>query len=50
VIARPPAGELARREGLTGIKSALAELISRMPGRMTPGVDKAPPVQEDTVA
>jgi ribonuclease P protein component len=31
VIARPPAGELAQREGLNGIRSALAELVSRMP-------------------
>jgi ribonuclease P protein component len=36
VIARPPAGELARREGLKGIRAALAELISRMPNRMGP--------------
>jgi ribonuclease P protein component len=32
VIARPAAGELAEREGLHGIRSALADLISRMPG------------------
>lgn len=29
VVARPEAGELARREGLTGIDGALAELIGR---------------------
>ena len=31
VIARPAAGDLAQREGLHGIRSALAELISRLP-------------------
>ena len=30
VIARPAAGELAEREGLHGIRSALAELINRV--------------------
>ncbi len=30
VIARPAAGELAEREGLHGIRSALADLISRV--------------------
>lgn len=50
VIARPPAGELAQREGLNGIRSALAELISRMPDRVMPGVGEAPPVQAGTVA
>lgn len=29
VVARPDAGELARREGLAGIDGALAELIAR---------------------
>jgi ribonuclease P protein component len=32
VIARPEAGALAEREGLAGIRCALAELIARMPG------------------
>ena len=32
VIARPGARELARREGLTGVRSALAELIDKVPG------------------
>jgi len=34
VIARPGAGQLAEREGLTGVRSALGELI----GRLAPGV------------
>jgi ribonuclease P protein component len=29
VVARPPAGELAEREGLAGIDAALAELIAK---------------------
>jgi ribonuclease P protein component len=29
VVARPEAGELARREGLAGIDDALAELLAR---------------------
>ena len=29
VVARPPAGELAEREGLSGVESALAELIDK---------------------
>ncbi len=29
VVARPPAGELAEREGLAGIEGALAELIAK---------------------
>ena len=32
VIARPAAGDLAQREGLSGMRLALAELISRVPG------------------
>lgn len=36
VIARPGARELARREGLSGIRTALGELISRAQGVMTP--------------
>ncbi|MGO9899204.1 MAG: ribonuclease P protein component [Solirubrobacteraceae bacterium] len=32
VIARPGAGPLAEREGLHGIRSALAELLARAPG------------------
>ena len=32
VIARPAAGELAEREGLHGIRTALSELISRVRG------------------
>jgi ribonuclease P protein component len=33
VIARPGAGELAQREGLVGIRAALAELIARLPNQ-----------------
>jgi ribonuclease P protein component len=29
IVARPPAGELAEREGLTGVDAALAELIAK---------------------
>ncbi len=29
VVARPPAGELAEREGLAGVDASLAELIAR---------------------
>jgi ribonuclease P protein component len=29
VVARPPAGELAQREGLTGVESSLTELIGK---------------------
>jgi ribonuclease P protein component len=29
VVARPPAGELAEREGLAGVDAALAELIAK---------------------
>jgi ribonuclease P protein component len=50
VIARPPAGELAQREGLNGIRSALAELISRMPTEMRSDAAGGSPVQEDTAA
>ncbi len=32
VIARPGARELAEREGMNGIRSALGELISKVPG------------------
>ena len=32
VIARPGAGELAEREGMGGIKSALGTLIEKVPG------------------
>jgi ribonuclease P protein component len=39
VIARPPARELAQREGLSGIRAALAELIARAQG--TPGPSEA---------
>lgn len=47
VIARPPAGELAEREGLHGIRSALAELISRMPDQMRLDMAEAAPARED---
>ena len=32
VVARPDAGELAEREGLAGVRRALAELIDRVEG------------------
>ena len=34
VVARPPARELAEREGLAGIQAALAELITKVPGAL----------------
>jgi ribonuclease P protein component len=40
VIARPAAGDLAQREGLHGVRSALAELISRL------GDDRKAPAQQ----
>jgi ribonuclease P protein component len=38
VVARPPAGELAEREGLAGIDAALAELIAK--AGLRPGAAK----------
>jgi ribonuclease P protein component len=35
VVARQGARELAEREGLTGIRTALAELIAKVPGATT---------------
>lgn len=32
VVARPPARELAEREGLTGVRDALAELVTKSAG------------------
>jgi ribonuclease P protein component len=32
VVARPPAKELAEREGLEGIRTALAELVTKSAG------------------
>lgn len=32
VVARPPAGELAEREGLAGVQTALSELIGKAAG------------------
>lgn len=37
IVARPPARELAEREGLTGVRSALAELV----GKVAPPAPKA---------
>ena len=43
VVARPPAGELAEREGLVGLRTSLDELIAKA------GLKAAPPsVDEDT--
>jgi ribonuclease P protein component len=36
VVARPPAGELAEREGLAGVDEALTELIARAGLRRAP--------------
>jgi ribonuclease P protein component len=44
VVARPPAGELADREGLAGVDAALAELIGKA-GLRGPA---SPPVEETT--
>lgn len=43
VVARPPVGELAEREGLSGVDAALAELIEKAGLRMPPA---SPPVGE----
>ena len=32
IVARPPAGELAEREGLEGVRGALAELVGKVSG------------------
>jgi ribonuclease P protein component len=40
VVARPPAGELAEREGLAGVDAALSELIAR--AGLSAGADGAP--------
>ncbi len=37
VVARPPAGELAEREGLAGVEGALTELIVKAGLRAAPG-------------
>ncbi len=39
VVARPEARELAEREGLEGVRGALAELIGRVSGAPAPGDD-----------
>jgi ribonuclease P protein component len=43
VIARQGSRELAQREGLPGIRRALAELIEKVPGATTAGPDAAQP-------
>jgi ribonuclease P protein component len=47
VVARPPAGELAEREGLAGLDASLAELIAKAGLRggpsQSPPPDPAPP-------
>ncbi len=39
VVARPPARELAEREGLAGVRGALAELVAKV----APGAPPVPP-------
>ncbi|MCW3012248.1 MAG: rnpA [Solirubrobacterales bacterium] len=36
VVARPPALELAERDGLAGMQGALAELVTKVPGASAP--------------
>jgi len=42
VVARPPAGELAQREGLAGLDASLAELIAKAGLRGGPSQSPAP--------
>lgn len=42
VIARQGAKDLAERDGLAGIQSALGELVSKVPGATVPENDSAP--------
>jgi ribonuclease P protein component len=46
VVARPPAGELAEREGLAGMESALGELIGKA-GLRVSSRETAPVTQEE---
>jgi ribonuclease P protein component len=49
VVARPPAGELAAREGLAGLESSLAELIGKAGLWASPAEpDEAPRPVDDT--
>jgi ribonuclease P protein component len=41
VVARPGAGALAERDGLTGIRCALAELVDRVDGVVAPSPERA---------
>lgn len=41
VVARPGSGDLAEREGLSGVRAALSELIGRVPG-VSPAARPAP--------
>ncbi len=43
VVARPPAGELAEREGLAGVDASLAELITRAGLRASAPAAETPP-------
>jgi ribonuclease P protein component len=45
VVARRGARELAEREGLAGIQSALSELLSKVPGVVTGAVSPEPTVE-----
>jgi ribonuclease P protein component len=42
VVARPPAGDLAEREGLAGVDAALAELIAKAGLRAASAAEPAP--------
>ena len=46
VVARPPAGELAERDGLAGMQSALGELIGKA-GLRVSAREAAPATQEE---
>ena len=46
VVARPDSRELAEREGMPGVRAALADLVDAMSGGGSPGRD-APPADTD---
>ncbi len=41
VVARPGAGALAERDGLAGVRRALAELVGRVQGAVDQSADEA---------
>ncbi len=47
VVARPPAGELAQREGLAGVQASLAELIEKA-GLRAAAPEENPPAKAET--